>query len=109
MRWIKFAICAIGLSGAHSAAAFVDCNQTIHSIFAGGDGAIYIFWVNGGGGMIRHKASESGTEPADPDFEPTLALATSALLSARPVVVRYADGTACNSWPPLIIGFELKR
>jgi hypothetical protein len=37
MRWIRLAVCAIGLSMAQSAAAYVECTSTVASIYSKDD------------------------------------------------------------------------
>jgi hypothetical protein len=71
------------------ALAVTECVVNVQSVFTGDDGGVWIFYTNGGSGIIYK---------ADPDFETTVSFAMSALLASRQIAVRYAaDGVACTA------------
>lgn len=71
------------------ALAVTECPVNVQSVFTGDDGSVWIFYTNGGSGIIYK---------TDPDFETTVSFAMSALLASRQIVVRYAaDGVACTA------------
>lgn len=78
--------------------AYVECSVTPTTVHAGDDGNFYIFLSNGGLGVINQ---------SDPDFKPTITLATAALLTNRGMVLRYADGTSCSASMAPILGLRI--
>lgn len=68
--------------------AYSECTVNISRVFSGDNGHVWVFFAQGGAAYLS---------PTDPDKEATLALAMTALVASRPVIVRYeADGVACN-------------
>jgi hypothetical protein len=80
--------------------AYVECAVTPTRVYVGDGGSLWAVWQEGGAGILS---------ASDPDFNPTLALITSAILTGKSMVVRYADGTACNAQPVTIVGIWLSR
>jgi hypothetical protein len=100
MRFLKIVVCVDGLAVSQGAGAVVECIRTVESVFSTDDGMLYIFWVEGGMGKIG---------PSDVDQRSTLALATTALVAEKSVLVRYADGATCSDVFRAIEGFQLNR
>lgn len=80
--------------------AYIACTVTPISVFAAEEGNFYIFFSNGGIGLINQ---------ADGDFKQSVALATSALLTDRNLSIRYPDGTTCTAQYGPIIGLGMDR
>lgn len=80
--------------------AYIACTVTPVSVFATEEGNFYIFFSNGGIGLINQ---------ADGDFKQSVALATSALLTDRNLSIRYPDGTTCTAQYGPIIGLGMDR
>lgn len=83
------------------ALAVTQCDLSVQYVFSGDDGYVWVMFTNGGSGYLA---------PADSDKQATMALATTALVSSRPVTIRYAaDGVACTSSSRSgLVGFYLK-
>jgi hypothetical protein len=81
--------------------AYTQCDLSVQSVFSGDDGFVWVTFTNNGSGYLS---------PTDPDKQATMALAMTALVSSRPVTVRYtADGVPCTSQSRSdLIGFYLK-
>lgn len=95
MRHYMAALAVAAILGAllcpQKAHAVTECEMKVQRLFTGDDGALWIFFANGGSAAITR---------ADPDFETTTSFAMSALLASRPITVRYAaDGVACTASP----------
>jgi len=85
LRGAASAVAALSLFGATMPAfAMTECTAAPERFFVG-DGILYVSWLGGGTGVINQ---------ADPDFKPTLAVITAAVLAPKTVVVRYAEDNA---------------
>lgn len=82
-------LCVI-LSGA-PAHAYTQCEATfLNRLWAGDGGMIWIEMVGGGAAALRHD---------DPNREAVTAMAMTALVSSRKVIIRYAaDGADCKQF-----------
>jgi hypothetical protein len=94
------AIAAITCGQIMPSYAYVACTVTPVSVFATEEGNFYIFFSNGGIGLINE---------ADKDFKQSVALATAALMTDRNLNVRYPDGTTCTAQYGSIIGLGMDR
>jgi hypothetical protein len=82
--------------------AYVACDVTPTGVMSGDDGNFYIYLSNGGLAYIN-KNNDPG------DFNTTVALATSAVLTEKNLVIRFVDGTACNAMFGVIVGLQMNR
>jgi len=84
-----------------SAYAYTECAVTISQIYSGDDGNLWFVFAGGGSAVMFS---------TDPDRQATLSLAMTALVTSRPVSVRYtANSVACTSAGRTdLIGFWLQ-
>lgn len=80
--------------------SYIACTVTPVSVFATEEGNFYIFFSNGGIGLINQ---------TDGDFKQSVALATTALVTDRNLNLRYPDGTACTAQYGPIMGLGMDR
>lgn len=90
-RWLPR--CAVAMTlllwAAAPAYANTQCTVNVANVFSGDDGYIWINYTNGGSGYLS---------PTDPDRQSTLAMAMTALVGSRQLIVRYAaDGVNCTA------------
>ncbi len=93
MRRLMKSILGLGVAGylvtAAPAFAYTQCTVTLSSIYAGDGGNVWLTYTNGGSAYIT---------PSNPDKTSILALAMSALVGSRQMIVRYTtDGAVCTS------------
>lgn len=72
------------------ALAYTQCQSGVAKIWAGDGGTLWIHLTNGGAAVVSS---------ADPNRETVTAMALSALVGSRQVIIRYtADGVNCTTF-----------
>ena len=97
---IRLSFCALMCMPAISAQAYIECTVTPVAVISTDEGNVYVYYTTPGIGQIFH---------TDADFKMTSALALSAILTDRHLIVRYPDGRACTDIFVPILGVQLTK
>jgi len=78
----------LGIGYCSEAFAYKECVEHLSRYYIGDEGILWMTFADGGSAYLRQ---------ADVDFNASLTLVTAALLSNKPIIVRYDDdGAGCN-------------
>jgi len=88
-RCKKMILATVFLLGSAGAIAYTECTLNLTRIYAGDNGYVWLYYDNAGSAYVM---------PNDPDIKNILALATTALIGSKSIIVRYdANAVACST------------